>query len=298
MEVFPAIIPLAGRRVVVAGEGDAADAKARLFQTSPAEVVRVSIEAAGTSEVYRGARLAFIAVPGPDAAAAASAARAAGALVNVVDRPELCDFTTPALVDRGAVVAAIATAGHAPLLAAELRQALEAEWPEGLGRVAELMARVAPGLRAQVAEAGARRALLRSLLRGPAANAALAGDLANAQVLAEAAIAAAIDPAAPSLPRRLTLARAPAAADLLTLRLLRRLAEADEVVADAEVDPRVLDYARRDAVQVRLDVGAQGACCMSPGIELAVRLLGPSGDPHAEAAEAEAKGVEVERLDG
>ena len=216
----------------------------------------------------------------------------------MVDRPELCDFTTPALVDRGAVVAAIATAGHAPLLAAELRQALEAEWPEGLGRVAELMARVAPGLRA----AGGRS-------RRPARPAAQSATgvrpptppwpatLATAQALAEAAIIAAIDPAAPSLPRRLTLALAPAAPDLLTLRLLRRLAEADEVVADAEVDPRVLTYARRDAVQVRLAVNAQGARCLSPGIGLTVRLLGPSGDPHAEAAEAEAKGIEVERLD-
>ena len=58
MDAFPAFFPLAGRRVVVAGEGDAADAKARLFEGSPAVVTRLDAAAAVTAAAYAGAALA------------------------------------------------------------------------------------------------------------------------------------------------------------------------------------------------------------------------------------------------
>ncbi|WP_371810921.1 NAD(P)-dependent oxidoreductase, partial [Caulobacter sp. S45] len=121
VEVFPAAFPLAGLTIAVAGEGEPADAKARLFEGSPATLRCIARSEAALPQAYADARLAFIAVPGNEAVQAAAAARAAGALVNVVDRPELCDFNTPAIVDRGAIVAAVATGGAAPLLAAELR---------------------------------------------------------------------------------------------------------------------------------------------------------------------------------
>lgn len=103
MDVFPAFFPLKGAVVVIVGDGEGADAKARLLEGSPAEIRRVSGEAAFRPETYQGALLAFIA-DGEDAdlKAAADLARAAGVLVNVTDRPALCDFTTPAVIDRGA----------------------------------------------------------------------------------------------------------------------------------------------------------------------------------------------------
>ena len=106
MEAFPAFFPLRGKRVVIAGEGDGARAKARLFDGSPAEVSLVDGEAAARPATYAGALLAFVA--GADAdfrRAAAAAARAAHVPVNVVDDPALCDFHTPAVIDRGQVVA-------------------------------------------------------------------------------------------------------------------------------------------------------------------------------------------------
>ncbi len=118
MESFPAFFPLAGRRVVIAGAGEFADAKAALFDGSPAEVVRLTGARAMDSNLYRGAVLAFVACEDEDACrAAAQAARDAGVPVNVVDRPELCDFLTPAVVDRGEVVAAVGTGGASPVLA-------------------------------------------------------------------------------------------------------------------------------------------------------------------------------------
>src|SRR6185312_10195438 len=141
MHAFPAFFPLAGRTVVVAGEGEAADAKARLFEGSPATLKRVAGERALDPATYEGAALAFIASEDDAfAEAAAAAARAAHVPVNVADRPQLCDFTTPAVIDRGEVVAAIGTGGASPMLATLLRQDIETRVPPGAGRVAALFA--------------------------------------------------------------------------------------------------------------------------------------------------------------
>ena len=176
MDAFPAFVPLAGARVVVAGEGEAADAKARLFDGSPADLVRVAGDAALTSEAYRGARLVFVAGDEAWSRAAAAAARTAGAWVNAVDRPELCDFNTPGIIDRGAVVGAVGTVGAAPVLAVRLRQEWESRWPAGLGDLALLMRALRPAIREAAADWAERRRLLSALMRGRWADAALAGD--------------------------------------------------------------------------------------------------------------------------
>ncbi|MFN5901549.1 MAG: bifunctional precorrin-2 dehydrogenase/sirohydrochlorin ferrochelatase, partial [Novosphingobium sp.] len=87
---LPLFHRLTGQPVILAGEGEAADAKRRLLERAGALVV-------GPDD--QSARLAFVALDDPEAIAAALKAR--GVLVNVVDRPELCDFTTPSLLERG-----------------------------------------------------------------------------------------------------------------------------------------------------------------------------------------------------
>jgi siroheme synthase (precorrin-2 oxidase/ferrochelatase) len=241
MDVFLAGAPLAGARIAIVGEGEAADAKARLFEGSPAEIVRLAPQVAERVESYAGARLAFIALPGAAAAAAAAAARQAGAWVNVVDRPELCDFTTPAFVDRGAVVGAIATGGAAPLLASELRREWEARWPLGLGRLAELIAAVQGELRVALPDLAARRAWLRRLLDGEAAAAALRGEAAAAVALARRGLSDR------SRQGRLSLLVPPSSPDLITLRALQVLGRADRLVTAGPIDPTLLAMARRDA---------------------------------------------------
>jgi precorrin-2 dehydrogenase/sirohydrochlorin ferrochelatase len=191
MESFPAFFPLAGARVVVAGEGEMAQAKARLFEGSPAVVERVSGAAAIDSASYAGARLAFVA--GGDAAfrrAAAAAARAAHVPVNVVDEPELCDFFTPALIDRGAVVVAVGTAGASPVLAAALRDILETQTPAGVGALAALLRGRRSALRNALPDIGERGAFLRAWLASGAGQAGLAGDVDLAARDLEAALAA------------------------------------------------------------------------------------------------------------
>ena len=247
MDVFPAAFPLAGLTLVVAGDGEAADAKARLFEGSPATLVRIAAAEAGRPQSYAGARLAFVAVPGDEAVAAAAAARAAGALVNVVDRPELCDFNTPAIVDRGAVVAAVATGGTAPLLAAELRREIEARWPAGLGEAAGLLRRLQDEVRTTLPAVVERRAWLRRLLDGEAPGLAMAGEVDAALAMARRSLAE------PGMGGRLSLLVPPASLDLLSLRALQALSRADRLVVAEGVAPDLVALARRDAPVSRLD---------------------------------------------
>ena len=69
--------------------------------------------------------------------AALELARSRNLRVNVVDRPDLCDFTVPSILDRGSVVAAVATGGAAPILARDIRARLETLLPKRIGDLAE-----------------------------------------------------------------------------------------------------------------------------------------------------------------
>jgi precorrin-2 dehydrogenase/sirohydrochlorin ferrochelatase len=274
MNAFPAYFPLAGRRVVIVGEGEAAEAKARLFAGSPAVVDRLSAAAGADARAYLGAVLAFVATPDDPAAEAASrAARAAGVPVNVVDRPRLSDFVTPAVIDRGEVVAAIGTGGTAPILASLLRGDIEARVPEGAGRVAALLGRMQGEVRAAFPDLPQRRAFLRRALDGPAAEAALSGDLARAEALLREAIAQGLAAAGQ---RRLIDGAGPA--DLLTLRAARALAEADVLVIDPAADAGVVTLARRDARRVAAEDidGAALRAMLADGLQVAW-ITGPGG---------------------
>lgn len=245
MDAFPAFVPLAGARVVVAGEGEAADAKARLFDGSPADLRRVAGEAALSPWSYAGARLAFIAGEEAWSRRAAAAAREAGAWVNAVDRPELCDFNTPGIVDRGAVVGAVGTVGAAPVLAVRLRQELEARWPERMGGLARLMGALRPAVREAAADWTERRRLLAALMQGPWADAALAGDAATAERLAHEALTSGA--LAGPVEGEVATVVAPGEADALTLGEARRIGRADRIVLSGPVAPDILALARRDA---------------------------------------------------
>lgn len=266
MDAFPAFFPLRGKRVVIAGDGELAEAKARLFEGSPAEVVRVEGEAAFAPETYAGADLVFVAsFDAPFREAAAAAARASGALLNVADAPELGDFHTPAIVDRGAVVAAIGTAGASPLLASLLRAEIEVRVPEGAGRIAALLGARREAVRTAFPDLALRRAFLRALLVGPAAQAAAAGEDDRALALIDAAIAG-----GPSAAGRVALIAGVDTPDRLSLRAARVLASADVLVADAEAAALLASHGRRDAE--RLDP-ARADLAVLAGLARAGRIV-------------------------
>lgn len=249
MDSFPAYFSLAGRTIVIAGSGEPAEAKARLFEGSPATIVRLQAPEAFSPAAYEGAVLVF--VGDADEAfvqAAVKAARAAGALLNVVDRPALCDFNTPAIIDRGQVVAAVGTGGSAPVMATLLRNAIETQLPEGMGRVAALLARLQDEVRRALPVLHERRAFLRAAVRGEAAQAALDGDMARAEALLREALTKGVTRAG-----GVQFLAAAGPVDLLSLRAIRALGTADVAVTDPGADPEVVKLARRDVERLAPD---------------------------------------------
>jgi len=250
MDAFPAFFPLAGRKVVVVGAGEAADNKARLFEGSPASLVRLTEVEALAPGAFDRAALVFIASQ-DDAliATAGRAARQAGAVVNVVDHPEQCDFYTPAVIDRGAVVAAVGATGASPLLAAMLRNDIEAQVPEGAGRVAALFRATRDEVRQALPDIAERRAFLRVALTGAAARAAMAGDMEGALSLLRKDLASLGEGAATKPMGRVDFIVGEGPADLLSLRAARVLSQADVLIVDPSLPPEIASMARRDAIR-------------------------------------------------
>lgn len=266
MRSFPAFAPLEGRRVAIIGAGAAADAKARLFDGSPAEVLRFAdIPPAGA---LAGVSLAFIAVDDPGALSEAlAAAKSAGVFVNVVDHPALSDFYTPAIVDRGELVIGVSTSGAAPTLARDLRARIEALVPAAFEQLADFARSVRHRVLARRKTLDGRRRAYEQILRGAAGEAALAGDVEGAQRAAEAVLAG--DDRAAGVVH--LVGAGPGDPDLLTLRALRVLQDADIVFYDKLVDARVLDLIRRDAE--RFYVGKTKGDHSVPQREIEARLI-------------------------
>ena len=235
MEQLPIFLNLTGRTVVLVGEGEAAEAKARLIRRAGGRIV---------SAWEAGAMLAFVALSDDERARAAAAdLRAHGLLVNVVDRPDLCDFTTPAIVDRAPVTIAVGTGGASAGLAKAVRQRIETLLPARLGALAEALLAARGAMKARwPAAADRRRAIDAALARGGALD-PLDGDAADG---VESWLAR--DVAVQST-RLETIRLASTDPDELTLRAARLLGEADHIFHPANVPAAVLDRARADAVR-------------------------------------------------
>lgn len=230
MKSLPLFHRIAGLPVIVLGDGEAAEARRRLVERAGGIPV---------GEDDARARLAFVALGQPEAAAARL--RAAGVLVNVTDRPDLCDFTVPSVLDRDPVLLAVGTGGASAGLAKQLRLRLEALLPADLGRLAEALYGAREALRRRLPAASERRhALDAALAPGGPLDPLAQG--AAAQVEAWLSGGAAARRHAP-----VTLTIASDDPDDLTLRQARLLGSADVIVADAAVAPAILDRARADA---------------------------------------------------
>ncbi|MDI7249189.1 MAG: bifunctional precorrin-2 dehydrogenase/sirohydrochlorin ferrochelatase [Bacillota bacterium] len=89
------------------------------------------------------------------------AARRAGVLVNVVDCPELSDFISPAVLQRGPVTVAVSTGGASPALAALIRDRIADVVGDEVGEWAEVLASFRRRVQERVGDAAARQDLLR-----------------------------------------------------------------------------------------------------------------------------------------
>lgn len=205
---LPLFLVTPDRAVILIGDGDAADAKRRLLERAGARIVGEAGEAS----------IAFVAMDAPEAAVARLRAR--GILVNVVDRPDLCDFFVPAIVDRDPVMVSIGTGGVSAGFAAALRQRIERFLPADLGALAGQ----ARQIRHDMAEPAERRRRIAALLDG--------GRVDGAGARLEQITIRSPDP------------------DELTLRAARLLGIADRLYHPADLPAAILDRARADAVRI------------------------------------------------
>ncbi|WP_334191968.1 siroheme synthase CysG [Pararhodobacter sp.] len=325
MQTFPMFLTMTQRTVIIAGGGEQAAQKARLIARTTAGMVLVAPEldpelaglvGAGRARHltdpaeadWAGASLVFVATG--DAArdrALHRLAKARGAaLVNVVDRPALCDAFTPAIVDRDPVVVAIGTEGTAPVLGRNIRARIETLLEPRLGDLAALAGRLRGAVEAGIPH-DRRRAFWDWVFRAVKPTDGI--DAAAQQI--KTAITAGGPP--PPAGRISLIGAGPGAADLLTLRGLRRLQEADVIFYDRLVDPAVLDLARRDAERISVGKEVGGNAWPQDRIngvivaaaragKLVVRLK--SGDPGVfgrateEIGAARAAGIAVEIVPG
>jgi uroporphyrin-III C-methyltransferase/precorrin-2 dehydrogenase/sirohydrochlorin ferrochelatase len=266
MRYFPLFADLDNADVLVVGGGEQAAQKVRLLRKTKARVTVVA-ETATDELTQLGQRGAILRVPRPfeerdvegtrlvyaatgDRALDARVAHAATARsipVNVVDAPELSTFIMPAIVDRAPVTVAIGTEGAAPVLAREIKSRLEALLPANLGTLASRAQSLRKLVATAVPDARARRRLWERLLQGPFRRAVLSGAEAEADRILQAELQGA---AVPAGGRVALIGCGPGDPDLLTLKALQRLQEADVLVVDRLVNPQVLDYARRDAERI------------------------------------------------
>lgn len=288
MKTFPMFFQMAGRKVVIVGGGEQAAQKTRLMLKTDADIVVISdqlddelaaLAAAGRITHHRSqirqcdfadTVLVFVATGCPGADSAISAlAKTAGATVNVVDQPNLCDVITPSIVDRDPVVVAIGTEGTAPVLARQIKTQVEQLLEPNLGDLAALAgrlrasaaARLAPRLRRDLWRWVFGDAPRRSHARGAARDAARmikqaieTGDF-NHDTGGSVALVGA----------------GPGAKDLITLRGVQRLQEADIIYYDRLVDPEILELARRDAE--RIYVGKHPGCHSWPQEKITQTLV-------------------------
>ncbi|MDV7144392.1 NAD(P)-dependent oxidoreductase [Tropicimonas sp. TH_r6] len=329
MKTFPMFLKMKNRRVVIAGGGEQAAQKARLVLKTEAEIVFLAPEldeeltdmvAAGQArqdrtapsvESFAGAALVFIATGcvGLDTALQILA-KEAGAVVNVVDQPELCDAYTPSIVDRDPVVVAIGTEGNAPVLGRMIKTQVEEMLEPRLGDFARLAGRLRDSVAAHV-PAEARRGFWRWMFGAEPRQLHARGSDHRAARLLKSAIAAGGAPDARDGGAISLIGAGPGAADLLTLRAVQRLQEADVIFSAPGVDPAVLELARRDAERVTENTPASALAWPSVGLDSritaearrgrsVVRLL-PGSVTRAEGAAFEAlsrEGIEIEIVPG
>lgn len=331
MKSFPMFFRTTGRHVVIAGGGEQAAQKARLILKTDAEIVLVAPtldselsglvtqgrarhhQGAVGPETFSGSALTFVATgcAGADAALHALA-KAGGATVNVVDRPELCDVTTPSIVDRDPVVVAIGTEGTAPVLGRAIKTKIETLLPPRLGGLAALAGR----LRGAVADRlpqETRRAFWSWVFTGTPAQLHRRGAEEESAALVKQAINDRRVPVDAGKGHIALVGAGPGARDLLTLRAVERLQEADVIYYDRLVDPEVLELARRDAE--RVFVGKDVGACAWPQEKICALIVAEarkgrrvvrlkSGDPSIfgrateELEVAKASGIAIEIVPG
>jgi uroporphyrin-III C-methyltransferase/precorrin-2 dehydrogenase/sirohydrochlorin ferrochelatase len=268
MDNLPLFFRLHARPVLLVGAGDAAVAKARLLLAAGADVQIVA--PAGLDAIadwaeagrvrwdhrkfdpadVKGMTLVIGATGDYDTdEEVAAAAREAAIPVNIVDRPDLSSFIVPSIVDRSPVTIGISTNGTSPVLARRLREQIETLLPANLGRLARFLDSFRGAVKAKFDSFDSRRRLWEDIIDGPIARDVLAGH----EPVAREAMLSRINRRQGDTPvtgHVDIVGAGPGDPELLTVKALRAMQDADLVVYDRLIGDGILDLVRRDAERI------------------------------------------------
>ena len=271
MDHLPIFLDIRGKTVVIAGGGTLAarraemalraGAKVKLFAPELSDEFRDLTAHENLSHVARrpepsdlhGAALAYGAAEEREANVGLHVlAKQAGVLVNVADTTELCDFISPAILDRSPLVAAISSSGASPILARVIKAELESAIPATFGELSAFLRRHREEVAARLPDGMVRRRFWEEVVEGPVAERVIAGDIAGADAALRARLAAMADGIEAEARRGevFLVGTGPGDPDLLTFRALRLMQRADVVLYDRLIGPRIMTLVRRDATRI------------------------------------------------
>lgn len=308
LATLPLFHKLEGRRVVLAGSSEGALWKAELLAAAGAEL---HVFASGAVELFEplvanppagrvtalprawqaddldGAALAIADIEDHDEAHAfVAAARQAGVPVNVVDKPEFCDFAFGSLVNRSPLIVAISTDGAAPVFGQAIRAKIEALLPTGLKGWAQAAKDWRPAVQARELPFSLRRAFWETFTSRAMSAPERRPDAQDQDALFAAL--GRIESEHDGVGRVTLVGAGPGDPELLTLKAIRALQSADIILYDDLVSAGVLELARREAKRMLVGKTGHGPSCKQDDINaMMVSLAGQgkhvvrlkSGDP-------------------
>src|SRR4029079_6707671 len=264
MRYLPVFLDLQSGKVLLVGAGEFVRAKLRLLVSAgarvrwfatdgdhdlaglaPADAARIETASGDPLTADLSDVIAVLCAGAGDIGVAMSArAKAVGLPVNVMDDLAHSTFIFPAIVDRGDVVVAVGTGGASPVVARRVRESIEAVLPARIGDLAGFIGRWRKSMHERIPEFPLRRRFWERVVDGPIGALVLAGrgdeaEAALKQIADPSAFAGAQAPGV--VEGRVTLVGAgPGDPDLLTIKALRALQDADVVFYDELVSPEIL----------------------------------------------------------
>lgn len=167
-------------------------------------------------------------------------------LVNSVDDPPHCRFMVPAIVDRSPLVISVASNGTSPVLSRQIRTQLETSIPHGMGKLAEFSGKWRAAVKAKISNPDVRRVFWEDLYASPLKEQVFHDNLTEADRLIEQALAEWKMPKGEVY----LVGAGPGDPELLTLKALRLMQQADVVIYDRLVSPAIMELCRRDATKI------------------------------------------------
>lgn len=266
MDIFPISLKLQQQPCLIVGGGHIAYRKAVLLQKAGAvisvvapeieasllEIVQATagqyVQAPFNSEIpLRSYRLVIAATN--DAGVNRQVfedCEAENVLVNSVDDPPHCRFMVPAIIDRSPLVISVASNGTSPVLSRQIRTQLEATIPHGMGKLAEFSGKWRSAVKAKITNPDERRIFWEDLYASPLKEQVFNDNLAEADRLIEQTLNEWQKPKGEVY----LVGAGPGDPELLTLKALRLMQQADVVIYDRLVSAPIMDLCRRDAEKI------------------------------------------------